>query len=68
MAADHDELVEFLISQGHSEERAQQIAGNHPDAVRADFEKSKGASDASKEKTASQDESATEAKESDPAA
>jgi hypothetical protein len=33
---DHDELVEFLIEQGHSEERAQQIAGNHPDAVRAD--------------------------------
>lgn len=32
-------LVEFLISQGHSEERAQQIAENHPDAVRADLAK-----------------------------
>jgi len=43
-------LVEFLISQGHSEERAQQIAGNHPDAVRAEMEKAKGASDGEKEK------------------
>ena len=33
-----NELVSFLISQGHSEERAQQIAENHPDAVRADLE------------------------------
>jgi len=66
---DHEDLVEFLISQGHSEERAQQIAGNHPDAVRADLEKSKGTNDANKEETASQDESATETTEkSDPAA
>jgi len=55
------ELVEFLLAQGHSKERAEQIAGNHPDAVRAEFEKLKGANDA-KEKTASQDESATEEK------
>jgi len=35
------ELIDFLRAQGHSEERAQQIAGNHPDAVRADMEKAK---------------------------
>jgi hypothetical protein len=47
-----DDLVSFLISQGHSDERAQQIAGNHPDAVRADMEKQKGANDGEKEKDA----------------
>ena len=55
------ELIDFLVAQGHSKERALQIAGNHPEAVRAEFEKLKGANDA-KEKTASQDESATEEK------
>lgn len=45
MSADK-ELVDFLISRGHSEERAEQIAGNHPDAVRADFEQAKAAEDA----------------------
>jgi hypothetical protein len=35
------ELVEFLQGQGHSEERAIQIASNHPDAVRADIAKAK---------------------------
>jgi hypothetical protein len=38
---DHEDLVEFLISQGHSEERAKQIAGNHPDAVRAEMKQPK---------------------------
>ena len=33
------DLIDFLKSKGHSEERAAQIAGNHPDAVRADMEK-----------------------------
>jgi hypothetical protein len=34
-----DELISFLVDQGHGLERAQQIAGNHPDAVRAEMEK-----------------------------
>jgi hypothetical protein len=34
-------LVDYLVAQGHSQERAEQIAGNHPDAVRADMEKAK---------------------------
>ena len=38
-----NDLVEFLKGQGHSEERAAQIAGNHPDAVRADMESAKPA-------------------------
>ena len=33
------ELTSFLISQGHSEERAKQILGNHREAVISDFEK-----------------------------
>lgn len=46
------ELIEFLISRGHSEERATQIAGNHPDAVRADMAAAKkgAANDGKKEK------------------
>jgi len=35
------DLIDFLKSKGHSEERAAQIAGNHPDAVRAEMEKEK---------------------------
>lgn len=34
------DLIDFLIGHGHSEDRARQIAGNHPDAVRADMEAS----------------------------
>jgi hypothetical protein len=37
------ELVDYLLAQGHSQERAVQIAGNHPDAVRAEMEKAKAA-------------------------
>lgn len=37
-----NELINFLVSQGHSDERAKQIAENHPDAVRADMEKASG--------------------------
>jgi len=53
-------LVEWLISRGHSTERAVQIAGNHPAAVRAemaDAQKSlEGVSDAEKEKAAASPE------------
>ena len=52
------ELVEFLISQGHSKERAHQIASNHPDAVRSDLE-------ATKAKTPAPTEANTEPQESD---
>lgn len=34
-----DELVAFLKSQGHSDERARQIVGNHAAAVAEDFDK-----------------------------
>ena len=36
-----NDLIAFLVSQGHSEERALQIAGNHPDAVREMISKTK---------------------------
>lgn len=45
MAADQ-ELKDWLISQGHTEERAEQIAGNHPDATRLAFETWKKAQEA----------------------
>jgi len=51
------ELVEFLKSQGHSDERAQQIASNHPDAERADFEASKAKTPAPTEANAEPQES-----------
>jgi len=35
------ELVDYLLAQGHSQERAVQIAGNHPDVVRAEMGKAK---------------------------
>ena len=35
------ELVEFLESQGHSKERAIQIAANHPDVVRGEMARAK---------------------------
>jgi hypothetical protein len=44
------ELVDYLLSQGHSQERAEQIAGNHPDAIRAEM--AKGVSDGKEKETA----------------
>lgn len=40
------DLIDFLRGKGHSQERAEQIAGNHPAAVRADLEAAKSAKNA----------------------
>jgi len=38
--SDKQELVDYLVSKGHSQERAEQIAGNHPEAVRKEMAES----------------------------
>ena len=46
-------LVEWLISRGHSVERAVQIASNHPEAIKAEMAAAqKGETDAEKTKEA----------------
>ena len=47
---DHQDLLDFLITQGHSEERAQQIAGNHPGEVREMIAKAKKEEKGAREK------------------
>lgn len=41
MADIDQELIDFLLAQGHSQERAVQIAGNHPEEVREMMAKAK---------------------------
>jgi hypothetical protein len=64
------ELIDFLLAQGHSQERAIQIAGNHPDAVRADLEaaKAKGVPDAEKEAAPKEESGAAQTEKSNPSA
>ena len=55
LPADFNELVQFVIGRGYSEEAARTIVTNHAAATRADFEQAKAqkeASDAEEKKTA----------------